>query len=434
MTNVALHIIPRDQHPISRKLIHPSALKVIYRLQEHGYEAYLVGGGVRDILLGVEPKDFDVATSATPEEVKRLFSNARLIGRRFKLVHVLFGRDVIEVATFRASSEAEENTAHTKRSEHGMLLRDNVYGTVEDDAIRRDFTINALYYNPKDFAIYDYLDALSDIQTRTLRMIGDPATRYREDPVRMLRAIRFSSKLDLAIEPNTRDPIYDMAPLIRNVAAARLFDEVIKLFITGNGEDAFNKVCHFGMFDLLFPSVGKTMASSPKSALYKRFIVQALSNTNERIRQNKPVTPAFLYAALLWPEVDRLWEQSREDKKNNPQTALDNAAQSVLLAQSKIITIPKHFLMAIRDIWNTQQLLTRTDSKHALQTLGLPKFRAAYDFLLLREQAGESLNNLGQFWTHFQEQNPAPERGTVALLPETTTRPKRRRRPPRKAQ
>src|SRR3989338_3743225 len=197
MTNVALHIIPRDQHPISRKLIHPSALKVIYRLQEHGYEAYLVGGGVRDILLGVEPKDFDVATSATPEEVKRLFSNARLIGRRFKLVHVLFGRDVIEVATFRASSEVEENTAHTKRSEHGMLLRDNVYGSVEDDAIRRDFTINALYYNPKDFAIYDYLDALSDIQTRTLRMIGDPETRYREDPVRMLRAIRFSSKLDL---------------------------------------------------------------------------------------------------------------------------------------------------------------------------------------------------------------------------------------------
>jgi poly(A) polymerase len=431
MTDVTLTTIPREQHPVSRKQLSPLALRVACRLQENGFEAFLVGGCVRDLLLGATPKDFDVATSATPEQVKRLFSNARLIGRRFKLVHILFGREVIEVATFRASADSDETPAQTRHAEHGMLLRDNVYGSIEDDAVRRDFTINALYYNPCDFAIYDYVGALADIQTRTLRMIGEPETRYREDPVRMLRAIRFTAKLDLRMAPATEAPLSRLAPLISNVAAARLFEEVIKVLVHEGGQQAFDLLRHYGLLEQLFPGLQQALQHRTLGQRHYRLIVHALQNTQERIRQNKPVTPAFLYAVLLWPEVQERLNQNR-DKQLSDHEALEKAAQHVVHVQNQIITIPKRFMLAIREIWSTQIRLSRIDGKKPLQTLALPKFRAAYDFLLLREQSGEDLNGLGAWWTRFQEQHPAPERTTLTesedIRPASQRRPRRRPR------
>ncbi len=428
MTHASLTIIPRDEHPVSRKFLSTLALKVAYRLQENGYEAYLVGGCVRDLLLGARPKDFDVATSATPEQVKRLFSNARLIGRRFKLVHILFGRDVIEVATFRASSESDDNSALSRHAEHGMLLRDNVYGSIEDDAIRRDFTINALYYNPKDFAIYDYVGALPDIKTRTLRLIGDPETRYREDPVRMLRAIRFASKLGLKMEAQTEQAIYRLAPLIRNVSAARLFDEVIKVLVHEGGPEALALLRQFGLFAHLFPGLHQVLQKSPQSERYYQLIVKALTNTQERIRQDKPVTPAFIYAVLMWPELQEAQLAQHKSKLSEAELH-DRVAQHVVNQQGQIITIPKRFLMTIRDIWSIQARLLRIEGKKPLQTLALPKFRAAYDFLLLREESGEDLDGLGIWWTKFQEQHPAVERHNPE--PESD-RPSPQRRPRRR--
>ncbi|WP_156490690.1 polynucleotide adenylyltransferase PcnB, partial [Oleiphilus sp. HI0086] len=268
MSRLSPSIIPRDQHPVSRSQISPSALKVMHRLHNSGYEAYLVGGGVRDILLGQNPKDFDIATNAHPEEVHALFKNSRLIGRRFKLVHILFGREIIEVATFRGSVNQQDE----KQSEHGMLLRDNEYGSIDEDAVRRDFTINALYYSPKDFCIYDYVDSLDDIKQGLINIIGDPETRYREDPVRMIRALRFAAKLDFDIEEETSGAIREHGQLLSNVAAARLFDEILKLFLSGYGLKIFHLLVDYGLFKPLFPAIAHTLENSDKSAIYKKML------------------------------------------------------------------------------------------------------------------------------------------------------------------
>ena len=403
MTITSLNIIPRKNHPVSRNLISPSALKVMHRLHSKGYEAFLVGGGVRDILLGHQPKDFDIATNAHPEQVHALFKNSRLIGRRFKLVHILFGREMIEVATFRGQA-SEQNE---KQSEHGMLLRDNVYGTIEEDAIRRDFTVNSLYYSPKDFCIYDYLNSLNDIQDKQLRLIGDPETRYREDPVRMLRALRFASKLGFEISPETRDPIYEYAPLLGNIAAARLFDEVLKLFLSGHASSIFKDLLKYGLFGPLFPQVNQTLNTHHRASFYIKLIEAGLHNTDQRIRAEKPVTPAFLYATLLWPEVDRIWQQLKaEGVPEFP--ALQQAGQQALQAQVKHISIPKRFSLMMKEIWEYQIRLQKTQGNRPLQLIEQPRFRAAYDFLLLREQAGENVNGLGKWWTNFQIKHPAP--------------------------
>ncbi len=405
MSTLPPKIIPRDQHNVSRKLISPNALKVMHRLQSNGFEAYLVGGGVRDILLGNQPKDFDIATSAHPEEVHALFKNSRLIGRRFKLVHILFGREMIEVATFRGSAEDAPTASAQTQSEHGMLLRDNVYGTVEEDAVRRDFTVNALYYNSRDFAVYDYLGGLEDIQNRTLRLIGEPELRYREDPVRMLRALRFSAKLGFAIEQQSAASIHSLAPLLTNVAAARLFDEVLKLFLSGHATTLFDSLREYGLFDSLFPDVANTLSKHPDQDYFVRFIKAGLHNTDLRIAKEKPVTPAFLYATLLWPEVKRQWQQF-VDEGVPDFPALQQASQKAIQAQLPYISIPKRFSLMMKEIWEYQIRLTKTQGKRAFLLAQQPRFRAAYDFLLLREQAGEDLNGLGSWWTRFQEQNP----------------------------
>ncbi|RMF13648.1 MAG: polynucleotide adenylyltransferase PcnB [Gammaproteobacteria bacterium] len=419
-----LKIIPRDQHPVSRKLISPNALKVLYRLNKAGYEAYIVGGGVRDILLGQPPKDFDVATSATPEQVKALFSNCRLIGRRFRLAHVHFGREIIEVATFRAQLKPEEAArGKAEVSEDGQITRDNVWGTKEEDALRRDFTINALYYNVEDFSIHDHAGGMEDIAARRLRLIGDPETRYREDPVRMLRAIRFAAKLDFSIDPATARPIRDMAPLLENIPAARLFEEVLKLFMSGHGVRSFDLLREYGLFKPLFPQTDALLESGDAYSL--RLIRAALANTDERIRADKPVTPAFLYAAMLWPVVQQGQARFMGQHSLPPMQALQEAAADAIGRQVRSTALPKRFSLPMKEIWEMQLRLTRKQRKRAEALVTHPRFRAAYDFLLLRELAGEDLGGLGAWWTAFQEGQP------VAEAP-SGQRKRRRRRPRRK--
>ena len=421
-----LQIIPRDNHPVSRKDISSPALKVLYRLNNSNYQAYLVGGGVRDLLLGLHPKDFDIATDAHPEEVNNLFKNSRLIGRRFKLVHVLFGREVIEVATFRGHHEAPALSANqSTSSEHGMLLRDNVYGTMEEDALRRDFTVNALYYCVKDFTIYDYAGGLEDIKKRELRLIGDPEKRYREDPVRMLRAVRFSAKLDFTIAPETEAPIFELASLLTNIPAARLFDEVLKLMLSGNALNTFQKLRHYNLFGQLFPASEYALKQGPER--YLKLIEQALVNTDERIKQGKPVTPAFLYAALLWPALEDQWGKNK-DNNTPPFPALQQASQKVITRQCKSTSIPKRFSFNMKEIWEMQLRLPRRSGNKAQLLAEHPRFRAAYDFLLLREQSGENLDGLGQWWTDYQKSDEHSQRNMTKINKEHGPRPRRRKK------
>lgn len=402
-------IIPRSEHPVSRQHISDAALKVLYRLDGAGFAAFLVGGCIRDALLGQMPKDFDVATNATPEQVRELFRNSRLIGRRFRIVHVRFGREVIEVTTFRGKPQDEHGDHIAHQSDAGLLLRDNVWGSIEEDALRRDFTVNALYYSIADFSIHDFADGVHDIETRTLRLIGDPETRYREDPVRMLRAIRFASKLDFTLSPETEAPIYDLAPLLLQIPPARLFDEVLKLFMAGHGLMTFRMLSHYGLFGMLFPEAEEAMADA---AWAESLIESALMNTDKRIANGRPVTPAFLLAAFLWaPVVYRQTQLEREGMPAIP--ALQTAAQQVILRQLQHTSIPKRFGMPMRDIWTLQARLPQRHGKRAFQTREHPRFRAGYDLLLLREQAGEIPRGLGDWWTAFQEGDEHEQRRLI---------------------
>ncbi len=415
-------VIPRNDHAISRRDISRAALTVMKRLQEAGFEAYIVGGGVRDLLLGGHPKDFDVATDATPEQAKQLFRGARIVGRRFRILHARIGREVIEVTTFRGHhSDGEEHEA--QQSEHGMLLRDNVYGDLESDAVRRDFTVNALYYTTNGFEIHDYTGGMGDIQQRLIRMIGDPETRYKEDPVRMLRAVRFAAKLDFDIERETAAPLHQLAPLLRNIAPARLFDEVLKLLMSGHGVRTFELMRQYGLWQHLFPANAAHL-DDPHALELTRL---ALRNTDQRIRNDQRVTPAFLYAALLWPAVNAE-QQFLIEKGIPPVPALAQAAQKVVSGQLTHTAIPKRFSLPMREIWDMQSRLSRRGGERAFRTMELPKFRAAYDFLLLREDCGEIPKGLGQWWTEFQQVDEEQRRQMVRELPRQGTKGKGRGR------
>ncbi|MGH8513167.1 MAG: polynucleotide adenylyltransferase PcnB, partial [Gammaproteobacteria bacterium] len=296
-------IIPRSGHIISRANIDERALKVLYRLKNAGFQAFLVGGSVRDLLLGREPKDFDVATDALPEQVRELFRNCRLIGRRFRLAHVHFGRDIIEVATFRGADAAEEDGRVL--TEDGRILRDNVYGNIDNDAWRRDFTVNALYYNIEDFSVVDYVGGMDDIKAGQIRVVGNTQQRFREDPVRMLRAVRFAVKLGFSIHPQTATPIFELAPLLSEIPPARLFEEILKLFLGGCAVQTFEQLRHYGLFGQLFPQV-EACLSEEEGGFPHMFLARALQNTDRRIAEGKPVTPAFLISALLWDPMRRL--------------------------------------------------------------------------------------------------------------------------------
>ncbi|WP_152208589.1 polynucleotide adenylyltransferase PcnB [Marinobacter changyiensis] len=420
-------VIPRERHTVSRSILSEPSKKVLNRLNNAGFEAYLVGGGVRDILLGQRPKDFDIATNATPEEVHELFRNSRLIGRRFRIVHVLFGREVIEVTTFRGSAADtnDEDDDDRKTSEHGLLLRDNVYGNQEEDALRRDFTINALYYCVKDFTVVDFANGIKDLENRQLRLIGDPETRYREDPVRMLRAVRFAAKLDFEIEPATEAPITELAPLLTHIPSARLFEEVLKLFSAGYGEASYYKLREYDLLDALFPDTVRALDAGEPEAL----IIQALQNTDRRIQQGKSVTPYFLYAAMLWPALQVEWRK-RQDDGESIQPALHQAIAKVIGRQVQATAIPKRFSGPMKEIWEMQMRLPRRQGKRAFVTLEHPRFRAAYDFLLVREDAGEIEPGLGQWWTDFQEQDERGQEKMLSELGAESPRKRKRRRKP----
>ena len=403
-------IITRDGHSISRKDIAPNALKVLYRLTSAGYHAYIVGGGIRDLLLKKEPKDFDIATDAAPEEVKNLFRNGHIIGRRFKIVHVRFGREIIEVTTFRAnharSNEISDNlTRHqikgldSAHSESGMILRDNVYGNIDQDAMRRDFTVNALYYTTDGFRVLDFCSGVDDLKAKKIRIIGNPIERYKEDPVRMLRAIRFAAKLDFTIEENTQKPIDELSYLLDSISSARLFDETLKLMTGGYAEKTFEMLRKFQLGTYLFAPTLEALSESDDSST--NLVVLALKNTDDRLAKGKSVTPAFLFASLLWP-VLKLYLAKSKNLGLPPQKAFQQAAQSTLSEQLHYTAIPKRFTLAAREIWELQQKLEVRTKRNVDRVFNSSRFRAAYDFLLLREESGEDLKGLGQWWTDFQ--------------------------------
>lgn len=402
--------IPRDQHTISRQNIDENALKVLYRLHNAGYRALLVGGGVRDLLLGKKPKDFDITTDATPEEVKALFRNCRLIGRRFRLAHILFGREVIEVATFRGHHDNEadkQDQQKVKQSQAGMLLRDNVYGSLEEDAERRDFTVNALYYDIADFSIYDFCDGITDLKEKKLRMIGDPEVRYREDPVRMMRAIRFAGKLDLTISEESSEPIRRLAGLVQDIPAARHFDEVNKLLLSGQGLVTYRLLKEYKLLHMLFPILFKEGEDDKANAI----IEQALMDSDTRIAQGKRITPAYIYAIILWYPLEQRAQEMSFESGMEYHDAFLLATNEVLSIQVKTIAIPKRFTSTIRDIWMLQLRLPRYGGKRAERLYQHIKFRAAFDFLSLRAKVEQSreLAELTDWWQEYQRHNKLPE-------------------------
>ena len=405
----ALRILPREQHTISRKNISKAALRVLYRLNEAGYTAYLVGGAVRDLLLGGHPKDFDVATSATPDEVKKLFRNCRLIGRRFRLAHVVYGSEIIEVATFRGTREEEgEGDRHIV---DGRIVRDNVWGTIEEDALRRDFRVNAMYYDISDFSVRDYVGGMQDLHDRVLRLIGDPEKRYREDPVRMLRAARLAAKLDFHIDPEAAAPFAELGPLLSGVAPARLFDESLKMFLTGHGLKSFRMLEQCGLLKFMFPATARALKRGDKAL--RSLIEQGLENTDDRIYEGKSVTPAFLFAVLLWGEVRDLahtWTTQGKDASE----AWSRAATHVVAEQCQRVAIPRRFTITMEEIWSLQPRFEQIQRKKVFRLLTHPRFRAAFDFLLLRAAESPAIGELGQWWAHAQQ---LPHETLAAALP-----------------
>jgi poly(A) polymerase len=420
-------ILSRGEHGVSRNDIDKHALKVLYRLHNAGFHACLVGGAVRDLLLGIKPKDFDVATDATPEQVNKLFRNCRLIGRRFRLAHIHFGRLIIEVATFRAEHESSQS-GH--QDETGRIVRDNVFGELADDVWRRDFTANALYYDISDFSVIDFVGGFEDIKKRRLHLIGDVETRYREDPVRMLRALRFSAKLDFEIDEESREPIYSLGYLLKDIPAARLYEEVLKLFHSGYAVNSFELLLEFDLLKYLFPEAARSIE---KDESIIDMLMIAMQNTDDRIRKDMRVTPAFLFAALLWHPVNSRVKEF-VDNGMPYSVAIQKVATRVLSQQSASVSIPRRFTTTMRDIWGLQTRFHYRAGKRALAVLEHPKFRAGYDFLCIRAQAGETVD-IGdikqdcQWWTDLQKQNIEQQKNALfAGGGASSGKPKRRRR------
>jgi poly(A) polymerase len=416
-------VIGRERHGIGRERISSGARRVAATLHEHGHAAYVVGGAVRDLLLGREPKDFDIATDATPERVHALFRRSRIIGRRFRIVHVMVGGETVEVTTFRAAAGDGECADSQRADENGRLLRDNVFGTQQEDAARRDFTINALFYDPATEQIVDYHGGVADLERRRLRMIGDPQTRYREDPVRMLRAVRFAATHGFTIEPKTRAPIAALAGLLANVPGARLFDEMLKLLLSGQARGAVQKLRDEGLQHGLLPMLDVIL----EQPLGERFVMAALASTDERVNAGKPVSPAFLFAALLWHEVLAGWKANERAGKP-PAVALDEAMDQVIAQQVERLAIPRRYTAQMRELWWLQPRFLQRSGKRPYRLLGLERFRAGYDFLLLRCASGEVEAEVGEWWARFQDAGEAERERMLAAQPAQTGTGRRRRR------
>ena len=440
--NPLARVIPRDAHSVSRSKISPNALRVLYKLKEAGFQGFLVGGCVRDLLIGIEPKDFDVATNALPDEVRRLFRNCRLVGRRFRLAHVFFGREIIEVATFRAGSapppgaepvderdaDVDDDTVEDEEAENagaelpavsevrpeddgarvvdaeGRILRDNSYGTIDDDVWRRDFTANALYYNIADFSIWDFTGGAEDIAARRLRLIGDPDTRFREDPVRMLRAARFVAKLGFELDPATAAAMDGLQPLLASVPPARLFDETLKLFLTGHGVASLGVLRRCGLLGALLPSVEAVLTRAPGSAI-ERLLDIALANSDARVRADRPVTPTFLFAVLMYGPIGAAIERAPPQRWHDIATIVD-AVDRVFRDLSRSVAVPRRFSLGVREMYAFQPRLEQPRGRRALRLIEQPRFRAAYDLLLLRADAGLAPRATADWWTRLQSASP----------------------------
>ncbi len=417
-------VIPHSKHGIRRDGISSGSRRTVETLQEHGYKAYVVGGAVRDLLAGIKPKDFDVATDATPEQVRQCFRRSRIIGRRFQIVHVMMGQETIEVTTFRGHhGQQDSHRAHT--DDQGRVLRDNVFGSQKDDAARRDFTVNALYYDPVAETVVDYHHGLADLKLRTLRMIGDPATRYREDPVRMLRAVRLAAKLDFSIEPATRRPIGELAELVGNIPPSRLFDEMLKLLTSGQAVKCVQQLRAEGLHHGLLPMLDVIL----EQPLGERFVMLALDNTDRRVREGKPISPGFLFATLLWHEVLAKWEAIKAGGER-PIPALFQAMDEVLDVQAEKLAITRRVAGDIKDIWSVQPRFEQRSGKRPYALLEQPRFKASLDFLLLRAESGEVDAELAEWWSDFLDADG--ETRAAMLLPQKPDEKKKRRRRKRK--
>ena len=425
-------IINVGKHGIRRDVISTGSRRTVETLQQHGYKAYVVGGAVRDLLAGVAPKDFDVATNATPEQVRQCFRRARLIGRRFQIVHVMMGSETIEVTTFRGhhgpGDSAQHVGSHASKAQtdaQGRVLRDNVFGSEQDDAARRDFTVNALYFDPSSETIIDYHHGLADLKAKTLRMIGDPQTRYREDPVRMLRAVRLAAKLGLTIAPDTRQAISDLAGLVENIPPSRLFDEMLKMLTSGHAVKCVTQLRAEGLHHGLLPLLDVIL----EQPLGERFVMLALENTDRRAHAGKPISPGFLFATLLWHEVLAKWVAFKVAGER-PIPALFMAMDEVLDVQAEKLAITRRVVGDIKDIWALQPRFELRSGKRPYGVLEQPRFKAGYDFLLLRAESGEIDVEIAEWWTAFM--NCDGDARATMLLPAKADEAKKRRRRKRK--
>jgi len=417
-------IFKLKSHGITADQLTPCALKTVKTLQHAGFKAFVVGGAVRDLLLGREPKDFDVATDADPDEVRNLFRRSRIIGRRFRIVHVMCGPETIEVSTFRTVAVATINDSDDRQTdqESGRILRDNVFGSQVEDAMRRDFTINALYYDPVSQEIWDYHNGVADLKSGVLRIIGDPAKRYREDPVRMLRAVRFAAKLGLKLDPAAIKPIRELAELLEDVPAARLFDEMLKLLFSGHAVQSILLLRRKGLHHGLLPMLDVIL----EQPMGERFVMLALAKTDQRILDGKPISPAYLFAALLWHEVLAAWQQCQAEGER-PVPALHLAMDVVLAAQSEKLAIPHRYDAVMKEIWTMQPRFLQRAGQRPFRLLEHPRFRAAFDFLMMRCESGEVDAEVGRWWEDFQDASEH-ERGQMLIKDEAPAAKKRRRR------
>jgi len=408
----------KKEHKIDKHLVSEAAIKTIYGLHQAGFRAYIVGGAVRDLLLQRRPKDFDIATDATPEQVRSVFKRSRIIGRRFRLVHVMFGQETIEVSTFRGSSD--ENSDHSLLAESGRIIRDNVFGTIQQDAARRDFTVNALYFDPQQEILLDFHDGLKDIRQGILRIIGDAPLRYREDPVRMLRAVRLSAKLGLRLDQHTAAPIPSMADSLAEVPESRLFDEMLKLFLSGHAMQSAKALREHGLHHGLLPLLDVVL----EQPLGERFVNLALANTDERVLSGKPVSPAFLFATLLWHEVLLAWQKLQISQPIMP--AIFQAMDDVIRIQTNKLAIHKRFITGMREIWSMQARFELRSGRRPFSLIAHPRFRAAYDFFLLRCESGEVDQSIASWWKSFVEGDAQTRAGLC--LPEQKKSRRRRKR------
>ncbi|MCF7529672.1 polynucleotide adenylyltransferase PcnB [Neisseria lisongii] len=420
--SVRKQIIPFREHRISAEMLSFAAEKVVSRLHEAGFQAYVVGGAVRDLLLGVEPKDFDVATDATPEQVRKIFRRSRIIGRRFQIVHVMVGPETIEVTTFRGGDKAVQNA-------QGRIMKDNTYGSIEEDAMRRDFTCNALYYDPIRQEILDFHHGVQDVAAGRLVMIGEPAARYQEDPVRILRAVRLSGKLGFDVEERTAAPIAEYAGRLKHEPVARLFDEILKLLFSGHARKCLQQINTLCLPDDIHPLL-TALKSAAKSE--NRIISLALKNTDERLRADKSVSVGFVLAAVLWPQLNRYWQQYRE-AGYKPAAAINEAVNTLKDTIEQGWGVPQRFSATMREIWQLQPQFEHTRGARPHRLLAQARFRAAYDFLVLRGQTGDADQQLIQWWTDFQHADESVRTEmTAASRPEknaaSSDKPKRRRR------